>query len=553
MTVETSALMTEPGLATAAVYAKVYRNILPLLCLVAGLCYIDRTNLAYASFSMTRDLHFSPTVYGAGSGLFFAGYSLCMIPSQLIGLRVGVSRWLGIQVAVWGLVASCFSLVKTVGQFYTLRFLLGMAEAGAFPAIWYYLYLMLPKEALVFPYSALEASVSCANVLSAPLAAFLLVLDGKIGMSGWQWLFLLEGFVTMAIGSCAGLLLPASIHQATFLRGPDRRVIQEQQGRTWNPSIGGFAEPGQLTDASLLREALGNWKVWYVSVMAILKNVAANALLFWLPIIVASLIGHDDGGPPSALMANVTATSAVGAPAAASRLLLAGGGISFSGAKPNALSLPVLLSSIPFACNAVFALLLGRSSQATGDRAMHLFFPYLTAGLIFGALSHIRAVSITAAFVALCVALACTIGTNCISNAYIPAIASSSSVSVAMALYNSVGNLGGMLGPWIIGVVVESTGSYDQAIQLLGVFMLVAAAMAWYTRRWEDGHAAKNGAAAGGGALMNNRSVGSEMSSLMPCLRGSRHGEAPAAGGAAAAAGAAGAAAPAGGAPPPRS
>jgi ACS family tartrate transporter-like MFS transporter len=378
---------------------------------------------------------------------------------------------------------------------------------------------MLPKEALTFPFSALEASVSCANVLSAPLAAFLLILEGKMGMAGWQWLFLLEGIATMVIGSCAGMLLPASIHQATFLRGCDRRVIQEQQGRTWLPSIGGFSEPGQLTDASLLREAVTNWKVWYVSVMSILKNVAANALLFWLPIIVASLLEHDGGGhggPPSALVAaaNVTATAAAGAPVAASgRHLLAGGGISFGSGKPNALSLPVLLSSIPFACVAVFALLLGRSSQATGDRAMHLFVPYLTAGLIFCALSHIRAMSVVAAFVALCAALACTVGPNCISNAYIPAIASSSSVSVAMALYNSVGNLGGMLGPWIIGVVVESTGSYDQAIQLLGVFMLVAAAMAWYTRRWENHVPAK--CSVDVGALMNNRSVGSEMSSLM--------------------------------------
>ena len=105
---------------------------------------------------MGKDLGFSNTIYGTGSGLFFAGYSLAMIPSQFIALRVGVSRWIGIIVCAWGAVATLFCGISTVSQFYLLRFLLGVTEAGAFPATWYYLYTMLPKEALVLPYSAIE-------------------------------------------------------------------------------------------------------------------------------------------------------------------------------------------------------------------------------------------------------------------------------------------------------------------------------------------------------------------------------------------------------------
>lgn len=195
-----------------------------------------------------------------------------MIPSQLIGLRVGVSRWLGILVAVWGVVAASFCLVRTVWQFYMLRFMLGMAEAGAFPAIWYYLYLMLPKESLTFPFSALEACVSTANVMSAPLAAFLLLLDGHFGISGWQWLFLLEGIVTLVIGTVTGFVLPPSIHQAKFLTGADRRLIQEQQHKTGHPEEGGKNDIGQLADAKLLREALSNWKVRVSHFLGILHH-----------------------------------------------------------------------------------------------------------------------------------------------------------------------------------------------------------------------------------------------------------------------------------------
>lgn len=149
-------------------------------------------------------------------------------------------------------------------------------------------------------------------------------------------------------------------------------------------------------------------QVWYMSVMSILKNIAANGLLFWLPIIVASLLRGRIATPH--ILANVTATPKAGG-SSPSRQLLGGGGVPLVGDRPQ-LSLPVLLSSVPFVCNAGFAIFLGRSSQATGDLAMHLTLPYLTAGLIFAALQHLREASHVAAFVALCIALPCTIGTN---------------------------------------------------------------------------------------------------------------------------------------------
>ncbi|GAX80809.1 hypothetical protein CEUSTIGMA_g8245.t1 [Chlamydomonas eustigma] len=538
------------------VYGKVYRGCLPLLCVVSAMCYIDRTNLAYASFSMTKELSFSPTVYGAGSGLFFAGYSVAIIPSQLLGLRVGVARWLSIQVAIWGIVATSFSLITTVTQFYVLRFLLGMAEAGAFPAIWYYLYLMLPKEALTFPYSSLEAAVSLANVLSAPLAALLMMLHGRMGLSDWQWLFLFEGVATCCIGATVGVALPTGLHQATFLTGLERRWIQQQQqqqGRSsrssnsfsstnslsssnMSPSSStkNFGDAEVLTDVRLIREAAGNWRVWYVSVMGLLKNIAGNAMLFWLPIIVSSLmedwtsIGHDNMVPEGATrnlsLTSTSSNTAPGGPMArtqhshslsstASHVLLSLHSNTGAAAGNPALLLPpafdrnqapsafdedndvlknqgtsylpVLLSSLPFLATAVTALLLGRSSQARNERALHIAVPYLTAGLLFLVLPLLHLMSVVLVFTGLTLAIAFTHGADCIMNSYIPVVSTSRYVSLAMAMYNSFSNLGGIAGPWLVGALVEVTGSYNIPLQLMGCIMCLAAVMAYGTKSWE--------------------------------------------------------------------
>ncbi|KAG1679622.1 hypothetical protein FOA52_006139 [Chlamydomonas sp. UWO 241] len=535
----------------AAGIRKVYTHILPLVCLVGALCYIDRTNLAFASLTMTRELQFSPTVYGTGSGLFFLGYSLSMIPSQLIGLRVGVSRWLGILVAVWGLVASCFALVRTAGQFYALRFLLGVAEAGAFPAIWYYLYLMLPKNALTLPYSAMETSVQAATVMSAPLAFLLLLLDSHLGLSGWQWMFVLEGVTTLCLGTLTGIVLPRGVLHARFLSEAQKGAIQQQQqqqqqgqqqqqqgqgqqhqhqhqgqhrgqqqqqgqrqqhqqqghqqrqqqqqqqqGRGGGGGGGGGGGDGdaaaQLTSAALLKEALSDSRVWYIASMGLLKNVAADAMIFWLPIIVEGLVVAHAGATNvgvGGLLPSINGSSSSDTPGDIAAGTAAPA--TSAAASPSSVhdsSVAVLLSSLPFVAAAGFSLALGRSSQRAGERSLHLAIPYATASALMAALPLIMRVSGTAALFTLCAIIASAIGSNCVINACVPAFAVPRSVSVAMAFYNSFANLGGVLGPWLVGVVVESTGSYDLALWLLGGFMAAAAGMAWNMQRWEVAH-----------------------------------------------------------------
>lgn len=355
-----------------SVYRKVNWKILPLFSLIAGFCYLDRTNLAFASLQLNRDLGFNAQVYGLGSGMFFLGYSLFMVPSNMIMVKVGAPRWLGLLVVTWGLVAACFAALSSPTEFYTLRFLLGVAEAGAFPGMWFYLYMFYPPELMTMPLAVLEAAVSTANVLSAPLAAALLQLQGAGGMAGWQWLFLIEGLGTTALGLCTAALLPLGLATATFLTSSERSWLAQRVGgasagekqapsqgtsplqqhllaapptrkgssshlykptastrQSGDPSISAGSEGGtaggstatadpayyppseddddaKAKDAmtydgaggwTALAEAGCNWRLWYVSFMGLLKNMAAHGILFWAPIINKALLEGQDLDP----------------------------------------------------------------------------------------------------------------------------------------------------------------------------------------------------------------------------------------------------------------
>ncbi|GLC52415.1 hypothetical protein PLESTB_000626600 [Pleodorina starrii] len=519
-----------PTITAASVYRKVNWAILPLFCLIAGFCYIDRTNLSFASIQLNHDLDFNAQVYGLGSGLFFLGYSLFMVPSNIIMMRVGAPRWLGLLVTCWGAVAAMFAGVTNPLQFYSLRFLLGAVEAGAFPGMWYYLYLFYPVDQMTVPLSVLEAAVAVANVVSAPLAALLLTMGGVAGLAGWQWLFLLEGLATVVLGLTTASSLPLSLASATFLSGQERHwLVQRVEPPSGGGGGGGAGADGaggggmEGTGGMLLMspsrerereapppggrggggggggggvrgavvEAVLNGRVWYVAIMGLFKNMAANGILFWAPIINKALLERQDLDPVQLDWSThrggglVTAAS-VGGPDGGGAAAATGGGdddVEAVGG-PRLSITAVLLTGVPFACGAVMSLWLGRRSQAKHERALHLAVPYLAAALLLASLPRLAATVPALGFVAVAAAVACVQGTNSIINSYVPLVASGPCVPVAMALYNAVANLGGLLGPWLIGELVLRTGGYGDAFRILGVLMGASAIMAWCTRTW---------------------------------------------------------------------
>ncbi|MEI9968212.1 MAG: MFS transporter [Terracidiphilus sp.] len=162
------------------------------------LAYMDRINISFASLQMNRDLHFSASVYGFGAGLFFIGYALCEVPSNLMLLRFGAKRWLARIMFTWGLLAAAMLFVRTPLEFNVLRFLLGVAEAGFFPGVIYYLTLWFPAQVRARAVSRFYIALPLSSVVMGSVAGWLLGLGGKFGLSGWQWLFLLEGLPAAA-------------------------------------------------------------------------------------------------------------------------------------------------------------------------------------------------------------------------------------------------------------------------------------------------------------------------------------------------------------------
>ncbi|KAG2428194.1 hypothetical protein HXX76_011874 [Chlamydomonas incerta] len=213
---------------TVAMFNKVSTRLLPLFFVMVIMCYVDRTSLAFAAIQLNADLGFPPAVYGMGSGLFFLGYSLFQVPSNLLLKRVGGPTWLAVIIFAWGLAASAFAGMKTATHFYVLRLVLGVAEAGAFPGMWYMLTKFFPGDQLAFPFAVVEAGISLSHVLAAPLAAACLSLDGLGGLAGWRWLFLVEGLPTLLLAVVMYRTLPRGPESAPFLSPAERRALQRR-------------------------------------------------------------------------------------------------------------------------------------------------------------------------------------------------------------------------------------------------------------------------------------------------------------------------------------
>src|SRR5579883_2149087 len=181
--------MSETRQLSARTLSRVSRRLMPFLFALYVFAYLDRVNVGYAALFIRQDLGFSDTVYGTGAGLFFFSYALFEIPSNLVLLRIGPRRWIGFLMVVWGTISACMPLVRTPAGFYTLRFLLGAAEAGFFPGVILYLTRWFPQQQRARAVALFMAAAAMAGVIGAPLSNLLLRLDGTAGVAGWKWLF----------------------------------------------------------------------------------------------------------------------------------------------------------------------------------------------------------------------------------------------------------------------------------------------------------------------------------------------------------------------------
>ncbi|SAL60834.1 major facilitator transporter [Caballeronia peredens] len=403
----------------SSTYAKVTWRLLPFLFVCYLCAYLDRINVSFAKLQMLNDLHFSEAVYGAGAGVFFIGYLLFEVPSNLILLRVGARRWIARIMVTWGLISAAMMFVTTPTSFYIMRFMLGVAEAGFIPAILLYLTYWFPASRRSKVTALFMTGIPMSGVVGGPLSGWIMThMSGAHGVAGWQWLFLLEGVPTAIFGVIAFFYLDDKVADAKWLTDSQKAML-EANLRDERPSH----------TLHSVRDGLMHPKVLLLSVTYFFFTMGLYGVSFWLPTLVKA--------------SGVTDTLNIG-----------------------------LLSAIPYAAGAIAMLVVGHSSDKHGERRWHL----AGAGLV-GALglylSVVFAHSTLFGMIGLTLATMGVVTT--ISQFWVlpPAILSGAAAAAGLALANSVGSISGVVSPWLIGVIQTHAGSTGNGVLGLAVSCVI--------------------------------------------------------------------------------
>ncbi len=401
--------------AETPLYAKVTWRLIPFLfaCYVAA--YLDRVNVGFAKLQMLKDLGFSETVYGLGAGIFFIGYFVFEVPSNIILHRVGARVWIARIMLTWAVLSAAMAFVTTPAVFYALRFLLGLAEAGLFPGVILYLTYWYPAERRGKMIALFMTGIPIAGVVGGPLSGWILqAMAGVNGYAGWQWLFLIEALPSVAMGVAVLFYLDDRIEGARWLSAAEKSLLARN-----------VAADGRLVPSHNLRDGFTNPRVWQLCLTYFLFVMGLYGVSFWLP------------------------------------TLIKGTGV----ASPLAIG---LLTALPYGCGAATMVLVSRSSDARRERRWHAAVPGLIgcAGWLFAVQFKgdvaLAMIGLTVATMGVCATLS---QFWCLPTALL----AGSAAAAGIAVINSVGNLAGFVSPYLIGWIIDRTHSID-----LGVYVLAA-------------------------------------------------------------------------------
>jgi MFS transporter, ACS family, tartrate transporter len=410
--------------------AKITLRLIPFMFLLYIVAFLDRVNVGFAALQMNEDLGFSDTVYGIGAGIFFIGYFVFEVPSNLIMERVGARVWIARIMITWGIISSAMFLVRGEASFYVLRFLLGVAEAGFFPGMILYLTYWFPARERARRVALFMTAIPIAGVFGSPLSGALLTLDGFAGLEGWQIMFLAEGIPAVLLGLVVLRFLPNGPDEAGWLQPEERTWLRgalEQENRI-------KSEHGEYTT----RQALTNGKVWLLSAIYFGIVTSLYGVSLWLPLIIEDISGFG--------------TFAVG-----------------------------LLGAIPYLAGAVGMVFLARHSDATGERRWHVAVAAFVGavGLVLTGAAGSSTVVEMAALTLAALGIYSTLATFwSLPTAFL----SGTAAAAGIALINSVGNLGGFVGPYVVGALSDATGSFYAGLLLLAALVLVAGLLALAVR-----------------------------------------------------------------------
>ena len=407
----------------AAIYAKVTRRLIPLLFVSYVVAYLDRVNVGFAKLQMLSDLRFSDTVFGLGAGIFFIGYFLFEIPSNIVLHRVGARVWIARIMITWGLISGAMIFINTPLTFYIVRFFLGAAEAGFFPGVILYITYWYPSQRRGKITTLFMTAVPLSGVIGGPLSGWIMQnMPGVGGMAGWQWMFVAEALPSIAVGVVVLFYLQDRIRDANWLTEAEKQVLEahiaQEAGRKSEHALAGmFANP----------------RVWLMALIYFCLVMGLYGVGFWLPTLIKA------SGVKSALDVG-------------------------------------LLSAIPYACATVVMLLVSHSADARRERRWHVAIPALAggAGLL---LSTMYADNTWLALAALTLATAGIITSLPLFWSLPTAILGGTAAAAGIALINSLGNLAGFVSPYLVGWLKDATHSTNIGMLALAGSLVLGAVL----------------------------------------------------------------------------
>jgi D-galactonate transporter len=403
----------------ARLYARVTRRLIPLLfaCYVAA--YLDRVNVGFAKLQMLTDLRFSETIYGLGAGIFFIGYFLFEIPSNVILHRVGARLWIARVMLTWAVISAAMLFVTAPMGFYVLRFLLGVAEAGFFPGVILYLTFWYPSEHRARVLALFMTGIPIAGLVGGWLSGSILsTMAGVHGLAGWQWLFLLEALPSFILGVAVLVYLDNGIASARWLAADEKEILTNR-----------IAEDQKHVSSHSLLAGFTNPRVWFLGFIYFCLIAGLYGAGFWLPTLIQRT--------------GVASPLAIG-----------------------------LLTMLPNAVAAVAMVTISRRSDRTRERRWHLVAPALVGAagwvvtVLYGRDTVIALSGMSLAMAGVTTSLA---QFWCLPTA----ILAGAAAATGIALINSIGNLSGFLGPVVIGWLVDHTGSTDVGVYALAGVMAI--------------------------------------------------------------------------------
>src|SRR3569833_2770117 len=400
-----------------AIFRRAAWRLVPLILAMYTAADLNRVNVGVAALTMNQDLGFSPEGYGWGTGVFFIGYLLFEVPSNLIKEKVGARLWLSRIMIAWAIVSMAFAFVQWTVMFASLRFLLGVAEAGCYPGSLLYFTYWFPAGTRARILAIFCMGIPVSNIIGAPFSGWLLGIEGY-GFKGWQWMYILEGIPTLALGFAARWCLPDNPRKAGFLTEREKDVVLARLAREDRPQIHGFAE------------MMKDWRVWALIIPDFAIVFGIYSLGFWMPQMVKAM-GY-----------SIMETS--------------------------------LIVMIPYAASIAVLWGIGISSDRTGKRALHFVISSLicAAGFLVAALAGGHSWVIIAGF---CLAAGGPYSGLATFWSVPPRFLGGTAAAGAFALINCVGNLSGFVGPGLMGWLLQTTGSYRIGMWMCTCVALVAA------------------------------------------------------------------------------